>query len=361
MTTETLGPLEAFLQDPTVWAIMVNGPDKIFVSREAFRIESTDARFDSEAHLTGIISRILNMIGLSLTPATPLIDAELPDGTRVHAAMRPVVVGGPTLTLTKAALPASQMPTWEVLLKAGSVSPQILQFLEGAVKSRLNIMVCGGAGSGKTTLLNLLALWMAPQSRLIALESDFYLHLPFDNVIRLHPRHPQPDGTGGLSLYQIAQTLPHMRPDRLILAEARGPEALPFLDTVGDGVPGAVFTIHAKHTRDALSRLEIMLTTADPTLPLIGIRQKMVSAVDLIVEIELMPDGWRRIVRVQEVVGMVGDTIQTADIFTFDQTGKDETGKIAGVYRPAGMVPAAAQRIRAMGHALPDDLFMATA
>lgn len=348
MPTTDLGPLEPLLADETIWCITVNRYDSIYIGREVFRMEEVTDVFRDEAHLLSVIEKILAGTGHSLTASTPIVDVALQDGTHVHVIGRPIATHGTAMTLLKATS-SHQLPTWEVLFTANSATPEIKEFLERCVDMRMNIAVCGSKYSGKTTLLNMLTLMIHPKHRLIVCEPAFDLHLPdYKNAVRLQTRPPNLEGKGAITMHHLVESARQMRPDRVIVSEVSGTEALSLLDTIGYmGTNGCLFALHAGSPREAIIQLEIMATSANPTLPLSAIRQKIARTLDLIVNIEILSDGWRRIMKISEVAGLVGDEVQLFDLFEFVQTGVDENGKILGTFNATGRMPAFLKRMEA--------------
>lgn len=349
-------PLETTLQDPEVWVITINRYDSIYAGREAFRMERVEDSFDSEEHLLEYINGLLEPLGTKLSAALPIIDVRLSDGTRMNAATRPIAPHGTTVTFHKPVSP-HRMPTWEVLLKANSISQQIVDFFQLIAKGWVSTLVSGGKGSGKTTLLNLIAQLIPEQVRLVVVEPDFHLIFSHPNRVHLHPRPANIEGAGAISMRHVMEAAAQMRPDRLVSSEVTGAEALPFLDAIEQGAIGSMVCIHATSPRDALARLEVMVTEANPTLPLANVRSKIASNLDLIVQIDILGDGWRKVMRVSEITDLVDGQIELEDIYVFEQTGKDETGKVLGNYVATGYVPSFANRLASWGVVLPETLF----
>jgi pilus assembly protein CpaF len=352
-----LGPLTALMQDETVGQIMVNGDLSIYAARQAFVIDDVADAFRDESQLMEVIARLLAHTGhVAMDGSIPIIDRRLPDGTRVHVILPPVAVNGPALTIVRPPAP-SQLPTWETLIRVGSVTPEMLEFLRACVGSRTNVVVSGGTGSGKTTLLNLLANMIRPDARVLLVEPESNLLLPHKNLVRLEARPADAEGRGKITMRQLVDSARKMRPDRILVSEVAGVEALPVLEAMSTGVEGSMFAIHATGPRDALNRLEIMVTAANPALPLLSIRQQIANALSIVVHIDILQDGWRRLVKISEVAGMAGDIVQVSDIIEFVPTGTDEGGKITGNYTPTGYTPRVMQRITNAGISLPDGLF----
>jgi pilus assembly protein CpaF len=349
-----LGPLEPILRDDAVTEVLVDGPCKIYVERHG-QLEDTPYRFRDDDHLMGFIQKIVAPLGRRLDEAHPVVDARLPDGTRVNVVIPPVSLAGPVLTLRK----FYRLPlTIEDLLRYGAISADIVEFLEACVRSRLNILIAGGTASGKTTFTNMVLGMIPADERIITVERMLELQPPehLKRVVRLES-HPPIEGKGEVSVRDLVVNSTRMRPDRIIFGEVQGAEVFDLLQAMNTGHDGTIFIIYASGLRDALSRLEMMATCADPSIPLLMIRQLMASAIDLITYQERLSDGSRKVMKVSEVVGMQGDAIEVQDIFEFRQTGVDEDGRIVGEFVATGYVPTFLDRIKAAGVALPQGLF----
>ena len=347
------GPIEPLLRDPTVTEVMVNGPDDIFVEREG-RIERVcDRLFEGEEPVMHLIERIVGPLGLRVDQASPWVDARLPDGSRVHAIVPPLSLRGPTLTIRK----FSPVPiTPQDLLRSGSIGPRCLRFLTSCVRGRANIVISGGAGSGKTTMLGVLAGAISDDERLVTIEDAAELQLRQEHVVTLESRPANIEGLGEIAIRDLLRNALHMRPDRIIVGECRGGEALDMLQAMTTGQDGSLSTGHANSPRDMLSRLETMVLMTGYELPLSAIREQIASAVDLIVHTARLKDGTRKVVNITEVYGVEDDEILTQDVFVFDQTGVID-GKIQGRLKPTGIRPTFMGQFRASGVELPPEEF----
>jgi pilus assembly protein CpaF len=348
------GPLEPCLADDAVTEIMVDGPYKIYVERNG-KLEDVPARFRDEERLMLLIQRIITPLGLPLNDSHPVVDARLPDGDRVNVVLPPVSLAGPALTIRKFV----KIPlTLDDLVRWGSISAGILEFLRACVRARLNIVIAGGTASGKTTFANFVAGMIPSDERIVTVESSAELQLPdhLKRVVRLEGRAPV-EGKGEVSVRDLVINSTRMRPDRIIFGEVHGAEVFDLLQVMNNGHDGTLFNIHATSPWDALIRLEMMATSANPAVPVLMIRQSMASAINLIAYQERLSDGSRKVMRVSEVVGMRGDMIEVQDIFEFRETGLDEQGNIAGYFAATGHVPTFLDRIQATGIGLPPDLF----
>lgn len=347
-----LGPLEPFLADPTVTEIMVNGPKNIYVERFG-KIERTTATFESEEHLMRIIERIIAPLGRRIDESVPYQDARLPDGSRVNAIIPPLSLIGPVLTIRK----FYKIPlTAEKLIELGSITPEVVEFLKACVRAKLNIVVSGGTGTGKTTLLNVLSAFIPNDERIITIENAAELQLQQEHVVPLESRPPNIEGRGEVTIRDLVINALRMRPDRIIVGECRGPEAFDMLQAMNTGHEGSMTTIHANSPRDALARLENMILMAGMDLPHRAIREQIASALDLIVQLERLRDGTRRVVSVSAIEGMEGDVITMSEIFKFEIAGI-ENGKVIGRLRPTGIRPKFMEKIEAAGIHLPPAIF----
>jgi len=345
------GPLDPLLEDDTVTEIMVNGPNAVYVERGG-RIERTNVCFDSAEHEMRIIERIVARIGRRIDEASPMVDARLPDGSRVNAVIPPISLVGPVLTIRKFA----RMPlTADDLVRSGTLSPEALRFLELCVRGRLNIIISGGTGSGKTTTLNVLSSFIPEDERIITIENVAELQLQQEHVVTLESRERNIEGKGEISIRDLVVNALRMRPDRIIVGEVRAGEALDMLQAMNTGHEGSMTTLHANSTRDALSRLETMTLMAGMELPLRAIREQIASAIDLIVYQERLRDGSRRVTAITEVQGLEGDTIVTQDVFRFKRRGR-EGEKIIGRLEPTGIRPKFAEKLQALGMPVPAGL-----
>ena len=348
------GPLEPLLADDTVVEILVDGSNRIYVEREG-QLEDVPTPFRDDAHLMSVIHALIAPFGQKVDVSSPYVDARLPDGSRVFAVVPPVSLLGPSLTIRK----FSKTPlTTEDLVRFGTWNEGIVQFLRACVRARLNIFVTGGTGSGKTTLLNLMAGMIPVPERIITIESARELQLPeeFTHLVRLHSRPPDIEGKGEITVRDLVVSAQRMRPDRIVVGEVLAGEAFDVLQAMNTGHDGSMTTIHAVGPRDALARLETMVVMANPSLPLLHIRQQMASAIHLIVYLERMSDGTRKLVNVTEVVGMQGDVLMFQHLFEFRQTGIEE-GRVTGYHTATGAIPRCLNRIRESGIDLPMSLF----
>lgn len=346
------GPLEPLLRDETITEIMVNGPKKIFVERSG-KIEPVNITFESDEHLMRIIDRIVSPLGRRIDESSPMVDARLPDGSRVNAIIPPLALNGPTLTIRK----FSRKPlTVEDLIRFGSITPEAVEFLKACVVARLNIIVSGGTGSGKTTLLNILSGFIPADERIITIENAAELQLRQEHVVTLESRPPNIEGKGEVTIRDLVINSLRMRPDRIVVGECRGGEALDMLQAMNTGHDGSLTTLHANSPRDALARLETMCLMAGMDLPVRAIREQIASAVDLIIHQERMRDGSRKVVQITEVQGMEGDVIVLSDIFQFEQQGI-ENGRVIGRLKPTGIRPKFIERIEAANIHLPPHIF----
>jgi len=348
-----LGPLEPLLQDESISEIMVNGPDQVYVER-AGRLVKAEAVFDDAAHLMRIIERILSPLGRRVDESSPMADGRLEDGSRVNIILPPLAVNGPILTIRKfARLPLTMVS----LLRLGTLTPPIAAFLRACIAGRLNILVSGGTGSGKTTTLNALSSFISPDERIITVEDAAELQLQQAHVVTLESRPPNLEGRGEITIRHLVRNALRMRPDRIILGEVRGGEALDLLMALNTGHDGSLSTIHANGPRDALSRLETMTLMAGMDLPLRAVREQIASAVQLILHQQRGRDGSRRVTHVTEVSGMAGDIISLQDIFRWEPRGVDTEGRALGDMRPTGLRPAFAPLLEAQGVTLPPEMF----
>ena len=329
------GPLSPMIRAKEITEIMVNGPDRVFVESAGVLYE-TGIRFFNEQHLIQIIQRIVEPLGRHVDDASPMVDARLPDGSRVNAIIPPLALDGASLTIRKF---AEKKLTTDDLIKFGSMTQDMALFLQEAVKSRQNILVSGGTGSGKTTLLNILSQFIPEGERIVTVEDSAELKLSHRNIVRLEARPANIEGKGRISIRDLVINCLRMRPDRIIVGECRGAEALDMLQAMNTGHDGSLTTAHANNPRDALSRLENMVMMAGFELPSSAIREQMASAIDLIVQQSRMGDGSRKIVKIVEVTGREGDVIQMQDIFEFQQTGVTSEGRILGDYQATGNIP----------------------
>jgi pilus assembly protein CpaF len=346
------GPLEPLLADPTITEIMVNGAKNVYIERGG-RIERTSSAFEDDDHLMRIIDRIVAPLGRRIDESSPYVDARLPDGSRVNAVIPPLSLVGPVLTIRKF---AKTPLTVDDLIRFGTITPESVEFLKACVISRLNIVVSGGTGSGKTTLLNVLSGFIPNDERIITVENAAELQLRQEHVVTLESRLANIEGKGEVTIRDLVINCLRMRPDRIVVGECRGPEALDMLQAMNTGHDGSLTTAHSNSPRDTLARLETMVLMAGMDLPHRAIREQIASAIDLIVHEERMRDGSRKIVSISEVQGMEGDVVTMSEVFSFEQTGI-EAGKVIGRLRPTGIRPKFIDKIEQSGILLPPSVF----
>ncbi len=346
------GPLEVLLADESVTEIMVNGPKNIFVERKG-NITRANIAFEDDDHVLRILDRIVAPLGRRVDESSPLVDARLPDGSRVNAVIRPISLVGPTITIRKF---FKKPLTTDDLIRLGSITKEIVEFLRACIIGRLNIIVSGGTGSGKTTLLNVLSSFIPNDERIVTIENAAELQLRQEHVVTLESRPANIEGRGAVSIQDLVVNALRMRPDRIIVGECRSGEALDMLQAMNTGHDGSMTTAHSNSPRDTISRLEVMCLMAGMDLPVRAIREQIASALDVVVHQERLRDGSRKVVKVTEVQGMEGDMITMSDIFEFEQTGV-EGGKIVGRIRPTGIRPKFTDRIEAAGIYLPPSVF----
>lgn len=340
-----LGPLEYFLDDPTITEIMVNTHDEIFIERNGV-LEASDFAFSGPHAVLSVIERIITPLGRRIDESSPMVDARLKDGSRVNAIIPPLALKGPSVTIRKFAQKRLQFSD---LIEYGSVSQPMVDFLRICVQCRKNIIVSGGTGSGKTTLLNVLSNFIPDGERIVTIEDAAELRLTQPNLVQLEARPPNLEGRGQISIRDLVRNSLRMRPDRIVVGECRGGEALDMLQAMNTGHDGSLTTIHANSPRDVLSRLEVMVLMAGMELPVSAIREQVVAAVDIIVQQTRFPCGSRKITRISEVVGIESGTVQLQDIFTYKQEGLNSDGKVKGRYKPTGFIPAFYEKLAESG------------
>ncbi len=340
-----LGPLEPLLQDPTVNDILVNTFDTVYVERGGV-LERTNVVFKDNTHLMHIIDKIVSAVGRRVDESSPMVDARLQDGSRVNVIIPPLAVDGPILSIRRF---GTTPLTAEDLLGYREFTPEMLEVLQGAVKARLNIIVSGGTGAGKTTLLNVLSSFISDRERIVTIEDSAELQLQQRHVVRLECRPPNVEGKGGVRPRELVINALRMRPDRIVVGEVRGEEALDMLQAMNTGHDGSITTVHANSPRDALARIETMAMMANLNLPEKAMRQQIASAVQVIVQVSRMSDGTRRVTHVSEITGTVGDMVSMQDIFLFEKRGVGPNGKVIGRFKATGIVPKFAERLRASG------------
>ena len=340
-----LGPLEPLLNDPTVSDILVNTFDTVYVERRG-KIEKTSVAFRDNAHLMHIIDKIVSAVGRRIDESSPMVDARLLDGSRVNIVIPPLAVDGPSLSIRRF---GSSPLTADDLLRHRAMTPQMLELLKCAVKARLNIVVSGGTGAGKTTLLNVMSGFISPDERIVTIEDSAELQIKQEHVVRLECRPPNVEGKGAIRQRELVINALRMRPDRIILGEIRGEEALDMLQAMNTGHDGSVTTIHANNPRDAIARLETMSMMGSVALPEKAIRAQIASAVHLIVQASRMSDGSRRITHISEVTGATSEVVSMQDIFLFEKQGLGPAGKVKGRFFATGIVPKFAEKLKAAG------------
>ena len=348
------GPIDRFLHDPGITEVMVNGPKVVYIERRG-RIEQTDVQFADEEHLRRTIDKIVNAVGRRIDEASPMVDARLPDGSRVNAVIHPVAIGGPFLTIRR----FSKEPyTVEDLINFGTMTPQVAHFLDACVRGQLNTIISGGTGTGKTTLLNVLSSFIPDHDRIVTIEDSKELRLSQAHVCSLEARPPNVEGQGEIKIRELVLNSLRMRPDRVIVGEARGAEALDMLQAMNTGHDGSLTTVHSNSPRDTLSRVETMTLMGGIDLPVRAIREQMASALDVIVHISRLRDGSRRVTNVCEVMGMEGDTIVLQDVYAFDfGLGVDAEGRFLGRLKSTGIRPNFSERLADRGVRLEPELF----
>ncbi|MFH1717534.1 MAG: CpaF family protein [Planctomycetota bacterium] len=347
------GPLEIFLRDPQVSDILVNGPFKIYVEKNG-RLESTNVTFMDEKHLMRIINRIGGNVGRRIDESMPMLDARLPDGSRVNAIIPPLALDGPVVSIRR--FGASPLDIRR-LLELGAVTEEMAYFMEACVKCRMNILISGGTGTGKTTFLNALSRWIPDEERVITIEDAAELQLQGKHVVRLETRPPNIEGEGCITQRDLVRNCLRMRPDRIVVGEVRGAETLDMLQAMNTGHEGSMTTVHANTPRDALRRLENMVSMSGINYPVKAIREQLSSALDVMVHLERMTGGKRRVVQIVEITTMEGDTICLNDVFRFNQTGLDEAGHACGQFEACGVRPLLLNRLKAKGMEMPLDIF----
>jgi pilus assembly protein CpaF len=348
-----LGPLEPLLRDAEVSDVLVNTHRNVFVERRG-RLERVTASFQDDAHLLRVIDRIVSRVGRRIDDSSPMVDARLADGSRVNAIIPPLAVDGPLLSIRR--FPAERLQA-DDLVSLGGLTAPMLEFLTHSVRARLNCIISGGTGAGKTTLLNILSGFIASHERIVTIEDAAELQLHQEHVARLETRPPNVEGKGGIRQRQLVINALRMRPDRIIVGEVRGDEALDMLQAMNTGHDGSLTTVHANSPRDALSRIETMIAMGATNLPERAMRQQIASAIQLVVQQTRLADGSRKITSVSEITGMEGDVITMQEIFVFEKTGVNVDGKVLGRFRATGVRPKVSERLRAAGIHLPTHMF----
>ena len=348
-----LGPLEPLLRDPEITEILINGAKSVYVEKKGM-LQQFPLKFNDNRHLMQIIDRIVSAVGRRVDETTPMVDARLQDGSRFNAIIPPLALDGPCVSIRR----FGTVPIMaEDLVALGSCPRPVLEVLRGAIKSHLNIIISGGTGSGKTTLLNVLSGFIPGTERIITIEDSAELQLQQDHVVRLETRPPNLEGRGEVTQRDLLKNCLRMRPDRIILGEIRGGEAIDMLQAMNTGHDGSLGTVHSNTTRDALARFETMISMGMPNLTDKTIREMIARALDIVIQLDRLPDGSRRITAVTEIIGMEGDVVTTQDIFVFEQSTIDDEGRVRGVFRATGTRPKFAERLIRNGIDLPPDLF----
>ena len=348
-----LGPLEPLLQDPDISDILVNGSSQVYIEKMG-KLQKSDVVFKDDDHLMTVIERIVSKVGRRVDESSPLVDARLPDGSRVNVIIPPLALDGPAVSVRRFGVNPLRM---ENLIANRSLTEEMARVFEAMVKARLNVLVSGGTGAGKTTLLNILSASVPDTDRIVTIEDSAELILQQDHVVRLETRPPNIEGKGMVTQRELVRNALRMRPDRIIVGEVRGGEALDMLQAMNTGHDGSISTIHANSPRDALARLETMVLMAGFDLPSRAIREQMSSALNVIIQVARLSDGTRKIVKVSEITGMEGEIIVMQDVFIFEKKGLDEEGRVGGQYRATGVRPKFLDIIHSAGIVLGSDIF----
>src|SRR5689334_16335311 len=348
-----LGPLEPLLADPTISDILVNAHSTIYIERRG-KIEATNVRFKDDEHLMRVIERIVSSVGRRIDEAQPMVDARLADGSRVNAIIPPLAIDGPVLSIRRFGADPLKI---NALIENGALTREIAILFEMCVKARLNIIISGGTGAGKTTLLNALSAFIPTDERIVTIEDSAELQLQQPHVVRLETRPPNIEGRGEITQRDLVRNALRMRPDRIVVGEVRSGEAIDMLQAMNTGHDGSLTTIHANSTRDSLSRVETMIQMTGMRLSDRAMRQQIASAVNLVIQVARLTDGTRRVVSISEITGMEGETITMQEIFQYERTGVDSQGQVLGRFRPTGIRPRFAERLKACGMQLPRVFF----
>jgi pilus assembly protein CpaF len=348
-----LGPLETLLKEPTISDILVNRYNKVFIERNG-KLSETTVRFKDDAHLLHIIEKIVSQVGRRIDEAQPIVDARLADGSRVNAIIPPLALDGPCLSIRRF---GRHVITQEEMLQYKTITPGMLRFLSACVQSKTTVLISGGTGSGKTTMLNALSRFIPEEERIVTIEDTAELQLQQRHVVKFETRPPNLNKEGGINQRQLLRTALRMRPDRIIVGECRGAEALDMLQAMNTGVEGSMSTVHANTPRDAFSRLETMVMMADLEIPTRVILQQLTSAIKLVVQVSRLQDGTRKILSVSEVLGVRDEKVEIQEIFTFERTGVTDAGKVQGRFRATGIKPKILDRLRVSGIQLPANIF----
>lgn len=348
-----LGPLETLLKEPSISDILVNRHDKVFIER-AGKLSETPVRFKDDAHLLHIIEKIVSQVGRRIDEAQPIVDARLADGSRVNAIIPPLALDGPCLSIRRF---GRHVITQEEMIQYRTVMPNMLRFLAACVEAKSTVLISGGTGSGKTTTLNALSRFIPEDERIVTIEDTAELQLQQRHVVKFETRPPNLNKEGGINQRQLLRTALRMRPDRIIVGECRGAEALDMLQAMNTGVEGSMSTVHANSPKDAFSRLETMVMMADLEIPTRVILQQLASAIKLVVQVSRLQDGSRKIMAISEVIGAHDDHVELQDVFIFERLGITDTGKVKGRFRGTGVTPKIMERLKVSGIRLPDGVF----
>ena len=348
-----LGPLEPLLADPTISDILVNGARKVYVERRG-KLQRVNVRFRDDQHLLKIIDKIATAVGRRIDESSPMVDARLADGSRVNAIIPPLALDGPSMSIRKFSVDPYKV---DDLIRFGTITAQAAKLMNAVVKARLNVVISGGTGSGKTTMLNVMSSFIPSDDRIVTIEDSAELQLQQDHIVRLETRPPNIEGMGEVTMRDLVRNSLRMRPDRIVVGEIRGGEALDMIQAMNTGHDGSLTTLHANTPRDALSRLETMISMSGLDIPDKAIRQQISSAVNIVLQVARLSDGSRRLMSFQEITGMEGDMVTMQEIFRYVQTGVDERGRVQGHFGPTGIRPRCADRITAHGISLENDLF----
>ena len=348
-----LGPLETLLKEPSISDILVNRYDKVYIERNG-KLSETTVRFKDDVHLLHIIEKIVSQVGRRIDEAQPIVDARLQDGSRVNAIIPPLALDGPCLSIRRF---GRHVITQEEMLQFKTLTPGMLRFLAACVQSKTTILISGGTGSGKTTMLNALSRFIPEEERIITIEDTAELQLQQRHVVKFETRPPNLNKEGGINQRQLLRTALRMRPDRIIVGECRGAEALDMLQAMNTGVEGSMSTVHANTPRDAFSRLETMVMMADLEIPTRVILQQLSSAIKMVVQVSRLQDGTRKMISISEVLGVRDDKLQMQEIFTFDRVGVTDAGKVQGRFRATGISPKILERLRVSGIQVPHNIF----
>jgi pilus assembly protein CpaF len=345
--------LEPLLADPTVSDILVNGSQQVYVERHG-KLEQTEVRFNDDAHLMNIIDRIVSAVGRRVDESSPMVDARLKDGSRVNVIIPPLALDGPMMSIRRFAVELFKM---DDLIRLGTINEQMAMVLQAIVHGRLNVVISGGTGAGKTTLLNIVSGFVPDNERVVTIEDSAELQLQQPHVVRLETRPPNIEGKGQVAQRDLVRNALRMRPERIIVGEVRGAEALDMLQAMNTGHDGSLTTVHANSARDALSRIETMVSMSGITFPMRALRAQMASAINVVIQVRRDEDGKRRLVSLQEINGMEGEVITMSEIFAFERRGVDANGNVLGELKATGVVPSFQRRLAARGIDLPVSLF----